>query len=285
MPIVVIALDYFQMFAGAITLRGQDVLEIGGAIAPSSIAGYHVNSWTAVDISQNRFEIGLGSDAIPAWYKPHLMDAAALGFDDCSFDVIYSTDCFEHVGDFSAVIQECFRVLRPGGVLFSKFAPIWSGPKGHHAWVEVDGSVHTFNDGIVPDWQHLIGDDKAFWSSVCARTDAAVADAVTEYSLRSGDLNRHTDDEFLRQIESMPWRKVLNIPLRSSAGALNGVRQELSRSYPDVRDFRTDGFLWILAKPPFPLGRALKAWTVLPLAVARHYGAGRILRQLGIAGK
>ncbi|HVQ76767.1 MAG TPA: class I SAM-dependent methyltransferase [Candidatus Binatia bacterium] len=44
-------------------------------------------------------------------------DLTALTFADESFDVILSLDVMEHVPDSHAALGECFRCLRPGGVL------------------------------------------------------------------------------------------------------------------------------------------------------------------------
>lgn len=271
---------YFEIFSAAVSLRDQDVLEVGGAVPPDLIDDRGIRTWTAVDISPNRFKEALGEAELPGWYRPMLMDAAAMEFAANSFDVIYSTDCFEHVANFSSTIRECFRVLRPGGLLFTKFAPIWSGPKGHHAWVEVDGSTFTFNDGIVPDWQHLMGNEEEFQENVRRLTPGPVAEAVTEYSLHSDDLNRLCDDDFLHEIEGMPWRRVVSIKLRASAKLSRNKKTKLTEQHPSVRDFRTDGFFWVLAKPPFPVLRALKAWITLPMSVAKRYGFARLARQV-----
>jgi len=48
----------------------------------------------------------------------------ALPYDDRSIDFIVSTDVFEHVSDVSRVLDECWRVLKPGGklcVVFPQF--------------------------------------------------------------------------------------------------------------------------------------------------------------------
>jgi SAM-dependent methyltransferase len=44
-------------------------------------------------------------------------DAAALPFADESFDLVMSTDVWEHIPDHEAVAREAFRVCRPGGRL------------------------------------------------------------------------------------------------------------------------------------------------------------------------
>ena len=41
-----------------------------------------------------------------------------LPFDDGSVDAVYSSHLFEHIyySDAEAILQECHRVLKPGGV-------------------------------------------------------------------------------------------------------------------------------------------------------------------------
>jgi cyclopropane fatty-acyl-phospholipid synthase-like methyltransferase len=55
-------------------------------------------------------------------------DAADTGLEAGSFDLIISADLFEHVypEDFERIIDECQRLLRPGGKL-----SIWTPHRGH----------------------------------------------------------------------------------------------------------------------------------------------------------
>ena len=46
------------------------------------------------------------------------MDAQRLEFPDCSFDLIISTENFEHLADQKSHVQELARVLRPDGLCF-----------------------------------------------------------------------------------------------------------------------------------------------------------------------
>jgi SAM-dependent methyltransferase len=55
----------------------------------------------------------------------------SLPFADNSFDVVTSYDVFEHVQDLGRVLDECRRVLKPGGVLYAVFPPFYH-PTGSH---------------------------------------------------------------------------------------------------------------------------------------------------------
>jgi SAM-dependent methyltransferase len=52
--------------------------------------------------------------------------------DDNSFDLITMYDVLEHVVDARATLEECRRVLRPGGLLATVFPPYYSARSGSH---------------------------------------------------------------------------------------------------------------------------------------------------------
>lgn len=57
-------------------------------------------------------------------------DARRLPFDDDTFDLVVSTDVWEHVEEDDAIARESFRVLRPGGRLIVAVPAglvLWSG--------------------------------------------------------------------------------------------------------------------------------------------------------------
>jgi SAM-dependent methyltransferase len=71
-------------------------------------------------------------------------DATALPFADATFDLVMSTDVWEHIEDDAAVARETARVLRPGGralIAVPCGMKLWSGHDvalGHHRRYERD---------------------------------------------------------------------------------------------------------------------------------------------------
>lgn len=55
-----------------------------------------------------------------------------------SIDIVGSDAVFEHVRNLSAVLSEFYRVLRPGGLLYATFGPLWYCWGGDH----VSGTDH-----------------------------------------------------------------------------------------------------------------------------------------------
>ena len=88
---------------------------------------------------------------------------------DASFDIITTENVFEHVKDLPALIAECKRVLRPGGVLFTTFGPLWYSWSGDHFSGEIEGG-HGF--------LHLVGnlEDYKAWTREFAFREGQRAD-------------------------------------------------------------------------------------------------------------
>jgi ubiquinone/menaquinone biosynthesis C-methylase UbiE len=75
-------------------------------------------------------------------------DAANTKFDDNSFDTIIMNDAMEHVDKPLDVLNECYRILKPGGRLYLNFPP-YNHPYGAH-----------LSDVIGFPWVHVFFSDK-----------------------------------------------------------------------------------------------------------------------------
>ncbi len=99
-----------------------DVLDMGCGMGPYRPLLTSIASYVGADIDD-----GPGVDAI---IKPD----SPLPFEDNSFDVVISTQVFEHVADINSCIAEIRRVLKPGGQLVASVPFIY----------QVHGAPHDY---------------------------------------------------------------------------------------------------------------------------------------------
>ncbi len=84
---------------------------------------------SAEPASQRLLNVGCGASFHPAWVNVDITPSApgilkadisqGLAFETESFDAVYHSHVLEHLGrgQAAALLRECFRVLRPGGIL------------------------------------------------------------------------------------------------------------------------------------------------------------------------
>lgn len=86
-----------------------------------------------------------------------LYDGGRMPYADGTFDVIWSSDVLEHVRDPERTLQECHRVLRPGGM----FAAV------------IDLRDHYFLH-IEQRWLHCLGYSDAMWRAMTSNRSSFV---------------------------------------------------------------------------------------------------------------
>src|SRR5207247_734944 len=97
--------------------RGEQLLEIGGGmgtdLAQFALHGARV---TDVDLSFGHLKLAKENFAARGLQGDFLQqDAESLVFDDNTFDVVYSNGVLHHTPNTRRVVQQIFRVLKPGG--------------------------------------------------------------------------------------------------------------------------------------------------------------------------
>lgn len=82
-------------------------------------------------------------------------DAERLPLQDASVELIFTSLAVQWCGDFRAVLDEAWRVLKPGGVL--AFASLCAGTlhELRESWQAVDGLVHVNRFRQLQDYQRL----------------------------------------------------------------------------------------------------------------------------------
>ena len=166
--------DFFNIYFPKLNkekYKNKEILEIG------SYTGGSLVYW----IERHGFSKGCGVDidstfaeAGNAFAKEKNINATFdtgvgenLPYPDNSFDILVSYDVFEHVQDLKLVMNECSRVLRPGGFLLAVFPPFFQPLEAHLTLVTKTPALHWIfsGDTLTEAYNQIIDErgDEAHW--------------------------------------------------------------------------------------------------------------------------
>ncbi len=132
--------------------KDKDILDVGCGAAGKSL--YYLSqgakSVTGMDVveSYEKEAYDLQEKLGLSGFKFVTGDAANTNFEDNTFDSIIMNDAMEHVDKPKEVLEEVYRILKPGGRLYVNFPP-YNHPFGAH-----------LSDAIGIPWVHLFFSDK-----------------------------------------------------------------------------------------------------------------------------
>jgi 2-polyprenyl-3-methyl-5-hydroxy-6-metoxy-1,4-benzoquinol methylase len=69
---------------------------------------------------------------------------------ETGFDIILSNAAFEHIFDLEGMLAQMKKRLKPGGLIYAGFGPLYNSPRGDHGWCKTK----------IP-WGHLIFSEKS----------------------------------------------------------------------------------------------------------------------------
>lgn len=216
--------SYFNTFLQLYDIRNKDVLEVGGAM-PGGLVLDHLgaNSWTAVQSAE--YALHRDDNQVPTQssfegrYYPIFRNIEDLA-DDADFhhryDVIFSIACFEHIHKLPQALKAMRRALKPGGRLFTMFAPIWSGPWGQHYTDKVPDRFKAIeppggwaNQHIFGPWDHLLLSRVQFYQHCAERFDPDYAEELTYITYNSPQINRFFFEDYEAVLSASGMRKLL----------------------------------------------------------------------------
>jgi tocopherol O-methyltransferase len=104
------------------TNRPQNILDVGCGIGGSSLYlaekfGARVTGITLSPVQANRAKERATAIGLQAKTDFQVANALSMPFADDSFDLVWSLESGEHMPDKVKFLQECYRVLKPGGKL------------------------------------------------------------------------------------------------------------------------------------------------------------------------
>ena len=146
-PLLRARMEYEDEVAGGflkwfpqLSLAGRDVFDVGSGYGGRAVRFAELGARRVVGLEPSASHCAEGRAFAHAKAMPQVTFVEGVGeslpFPDASFDVVTSYDVFEHVSDLGSVLDECERVLRPGGALYAVFPPYYH-PTGAHldAWL------------------------------------------------------------------------------------------------------------------------------------------------------
>ena len=102
--------------------QAQNILDVGCGIGGSSLylaekLNARATGITLSPVQAARASERAGAAGLAARTLFQVADAQAMPFADNSFDLVWSLESGEHMPDKTVFMQECYRVLKPGGTL------------------------------------------------------------------------------------------------------------------------------------------------------------------------
>lgn len=177
--------DTRQMF------RNKKVLEVGGMTPPDVARKLGVRSWSCVDPCKT------SAEANTNFYKTYKECISDFTKDE-GFDLIFSTNCFEHIVNLEESLNHMYDLLASGGSLSALMGPIYSCHKGHHTsisspkygWID-------FNNLKLDKWGYLIYSEEELYDKLSQYYDEETCIRIVNQIVCGKTTNRLFFDDYL----------------------------------------------------------------------------------------
>ncbi|ASO18736.1 SAM-dependent methyltransferase [Actinoalloteichus hoggarensis] len=184
--------EVFADFAARVDLEGAVVAEIGGAFPVELLTRHAVGRWYSIDPNRSAEQDAGGVREVLA------VRAEEMPLPDASVDAVFSCNAFQFL-DVTATLAQAARVLRPGGLLYAHFGPIWSAVDGHQLeYVRHQGRDLAFwEDTLLPAWAHLAYGREELRALLRSGLPADLADLLVEHVHDGDTINRSFFEDYV----------------------------------------------------------------------------------------
>ncbi|MBR0190975.1 MAG: class I SAM-dependent methyltransferase [Thermoguttaceae bacterium] len=223
----------FMPFFFFSTLKGKRILEVGGSDLPEELLfkKFKATSWTCLDYldwwtdpdsSQTKGAVYPLKEASPELIaqKHVVFNGMIENLPDCfagQYDSVVSICAMEHIPDLPKALEVIYNALKPGGEFYTCFAPVYSGDKGNHIFVETGPKQKkvVFN-GIprngIPRWAHFLVQEKDLREKLLKLYPEEWVNTICDQCYHSDFINRKFYDEYIQIFKETPFEnvKILN---------------------------------------------------------------------------
>lgn len=189
----------------------------------------------------------------------YYMDGQNLSLPNSSFDLVISLNVLEHVPDPAKYLQECYRVMRPGGCGFFSWYPLWSGATGHHVHPDmvsnkarnlgIELPAYSLNGTSIPFWGHLLlsAEEMLTYLIEEKQYDRSLAEWMRNYIYYGKDLNRWFWRDVWRSVRALDWQ-ILEVCQRGIKQVDSPTKARLQQKYGFADNFQISGAKIIVRK-------------------------------------
>jgi len=179
-------------------------------------------------------------DTLVHFYKKSALDT---WFEVDSFDLIIMSDVLEHIPETENLLEEMYRILKPGWIILFDFAPYYHY-FGHHLW-----------DTIQIPWIHLFFTDK-FLIKLYKKSVENLSDREARINLRisKDNISKIESFDYLNKItrknfEKIVWRFLKKHNLKESKINFYMLKNmNFLAKIPFVREVFIKHIVWYIKK-------------------------------------
>jgi len=247
-----------DLLDAAYGLRGKYVADIGGSNISSEIAGYYgiqkmvcidpVTRWYSdlgYDIQKTRYaniDLVTNECFASAWENNSyfIVDEPAENLTEeyhNRFDIVVSMSTFEHVDSVEKTMDNIYYMLRPGGIMYASYEPVFSCAKGHHVWINEELCFARLPELDFFHLKYTYGEAREFLKGI-PKFDGYV-DMILEQAYHSHVINRKTFSQHMDEISRSRFHNyVVDYWYRDREPAkedLERIRQRFGEQRFDVR--------------------------------------------------
>ncbi|KHD08152.1 hypothetical protein PN36_18035 [Candidatus Thiomargarita nelsonii] len=204
-------------------------------------------------------------------------DIRALPLEDATFDVIFTVAAFEHIHDLEVALAEMYRLLKPGGLVYSYYGPLWSSGIGHHLWFERDGKCYRFTDEastapLLKNYEHLLLDREEMAEKLSADWEQ---EAVNDFLYQIYDtphINRYTYADYIHMFNASDF-ELVHLENFGKMAIEPDVHEQLRAKFGEETDFSCATLEVVLKKPVHAPTRLQKAFNRISQGASLGYRA------------
>ncbi len=244
------AMDQLQAYCGG--FQNKRILDVGTDVHGNWIK--EISEYAPVEEI-----VGIGLNIEPRRISDNVIldkkDIRNTDYEDNSFDIVLSRSAFEHIQELPRALAEIKRILKPGGILWTRFGPIWSCNYGHHLWFRHNNEIVNYWNLTLPPFCHLTMLPHELSAKLMLEHEKELTEKVIKWIYDSDGQNKLFFEDY-QEIFSHTGMELLLF-----AGTDNSKAEEiygpqttpetfatLRNKYPRYKNFYSKGILAIFRK-------------------------------------